>query len=134
MQEGFYQALTANDELRERIDALAAGKAPVRRRLGAAIAPSHVARRLRSAAGLPEVDGLLVRDVEEGGAADRAGLRRGDVLVAAAGRDLRSLDDLYDVLDGDGPELEFRAARAADEIVVTVVFADSGAEGSSGET
>jgi serine protease Do len=123
LQEGFYQALTANDELRQRIDSLAAGKAPVRRRLGAAIAPSHVARRLRSAAGLPEVDGLLVREVEQDGPADRAGLRRGDVLVATGGRELRSLDDLYDVLDGDGPELQFRVARAAEEILITVSFA-----------
>lgn len=122
LQEGFYQALTATDELRQRIESLAAGRAPLRRRLGAAIAPAHVARRLRSAAGLPEVDGLLVREVEEGGSADRAGLKRGDVLVAAGGRELRSLDDLYKVLDGDGSELEFRAARAADEIVITVRF------------
>jgi len=132
LQEGFYQALTANDELRQRIESLANGKVPSRRRLGAAIAPAHVARRLRSAAGLPEVDGLLVRDVEEGGPADRAGLKRGDVLVATGGRELRSLDDLYEVLDGDGPELEFRVARAADEIVVTVSFAATDSAGSPG--
>ena len=134
LQEGFYQALTANDELRQRIESLAAGKVPSRRRLGAAIAPAHVARRLRSAAGLPEVDGLLVRDVEEGGPADRAGLKRGDVLVATGGRELRSLDDLYEVLDGDGPELEFRVARAAEEIVVTVIFAADSAGSPDEET
>jgi hypothetical protein len=44
---------------------------PERRRLGAAIAPRQAARHLRAAAGLPEVDGLLVQGVEEGGAADR---------------------------------------------------------------
>jgi S1-C subfamily serine protease len=133
LQEGFYQALTANDELLQRIESLAAGNAPIRRRLGAAIAPAHVARRLRSAAGLPEVDGLLVREVEEGGPADTAGLKRGDVLVTGDGRDLRSLDDLYEVLDGDGPKLEFRVARAADEVVVTVSFVTGGAGGSPGE-
>ena len=44
-------------------------------RLGVAVAPPRVARRLRRAVGLPERDGLLVRAVEDGGPAGGAGRR-----------------------------------------------------------
>ena len=55
---------------------LAAGESPTRRRLGVALAPAHVARRLRRSVGLPERDGLLVRGVEDGSPA-AAGRHRG---------------------------------------------------------
>ncbi|MGO9197518.1 MAG: S1C family serine protease [Acidimicrobiales bacterium] len=122
MQEGFYLAVSSDEELRSRIDNLAAGKTPARRRLGASIAPPQAARHLRAAAGLPEVDGLLIRGVEEGGAADRAGIRRGDVIVSVGGEPLSSIDDLYRALDGEGGSLEFGIVRATEEVTVTVDF------------
>jgi serine protease Do len=121
LQEGFYQALAATDELSARIANLAKGETPKRRRLGTALAPPHVTTRLRAAAGLPAVDGLLVRSVEEGSPAEAAGLKRGDVLVAAGGSPLTSVDALYDALDGEG-DLEFKVVRATEELVVTVHF------------
>jgi serine protease Do len=129
LEDGFYVAVGAGDDLAGRIAGLSTGESPQRRRLGAAIAPPQAARHLRSAAGLPEVEGLLVRGVEEGSAADRAGLRRGDVLVAVAGELLTSVDALYRALDGEGGELEFTVARAADEVVVTVRFEAPATEG-----
>src|SRR6476646_9963120 len=45
--EGFYLALPADASLRGRVDALGRGESPTRRRLGVAVAPSHVARRMR---------------------------------------------------------------------------------------
>ena len=57
------------------------GESVERPRLGVAVAPSHVARRLRRSVGLPERDGLLVRDVEEGSPAARAGIVDGDLIV-----------------------------------------------------
>src|SRR3954469_3760882 len=48
------------------IERLGRGEAPARRRLGVAVAPPHVARRLRRAVGLPDATGVLVRAVEEG--------------------------------------------------------------------
>ena len=57
--DGFYLAMPADAALRERVGQLAAGESPVRRRLGIAVAPPFVARRLRRAVGLPERDGLL---------------------------------------------------------------------------
>jgi serine protease Do len=127
LQEGFYLAVAANDELRQRISKLAAGEAPARRRLGAAIAPAQAARHLRAAAGLPEVDGLLIRGVEEGSPADRAGLRRGDVLTAAGEQALSTIDDLYALLDGEG-DLELRVVRATDEVTVVVRFGEESSE------
>lgn len=123
MPDGFYLALTADDDLRRRVERLQEGVVPERHRLGVAVAPPPAARHLRAAAGLPEVDGLLVRTVEEGGAAERAGLRRGDVLVAVNGDAVLSIDDLYSVLDREEATLELRLVRATDELTVAVQLA-----------
>ena len=72
--EGFYLALPADAALRSRVDALARGESPERPRLGVAVAPSHVARRMRRSVGLPERDGVLVRGVEDGSLAAAAGI------------------------------------------------------------
>ncbi|MGA2522263.1 MAG: trypsin-like peptidase domain-containing protein, partial [Acidimicrobiales bacterium] len=45
--DGFYVALPADEALRARVEALGRGEVPRRPRLGIALAPSHVARRLR---------------------------------------------------------------------------------------
>lgn len=121
---GFYLAVPADASLRERVTALAGGSAPRRVRLGVAIAPGHVARRLRGAVGLAERDGVLVSEVDEGGPGAAAGLRRGDLLVSAAGRDVRSGDDLFEVLDGlsPGDSLPLGVVRGMDETEVTVHF------------
>jgi len=67
--------------------------------LGLTLAPVHVAVALREAVGLPAVAGLLVRGVADGGPADAAGFRTGDVLVAAGRRELLSVADLYAAID-----------------------------------
>ncbi len=116
---GFYQAIAADDALRDRIAALGRGESPERRRLGIGLAPSHVARRLRRAVGLPERDGLLVREVEADSPAARAGLTEGDLIVAAGERSIATADDLFDALGGTGA-LELTILRGADELRVTV--------------
>ena len=91
-----------------------------------AIAPPRVARRLRSAVGLPERDGLLVRAVEDGGPAGRAGVekRRPD----RRGRrqpDSTSVEALYTALDAvpaAGGELELTVVRGTDERTVTATL------------
>ena len=100
------------------------GESPSRRRLGIALAPAHVARRLRRSVGLPERDGLLVRGVEEGSPADQAGLQSGDLLVAAGDRPLERADDLFEVLEGlgDGAVLRLTVVRGNDERTVDVTF------------
>ncbi len=121
---GLILAIPADTVLRERIELLARGEEPSRVRLGVAIAPPRAARRLRRAVGLPERDGILVRAVQEGSAAERAGLERGDLIVAAAGRELERVDGLYEALDGARTEgrLELGVLRGNDERMVTVTF------------
>jgi S1-C subfamily serine protease len=105
---------------------LGAGEAPARRRLGVSVAPPHVARRLRDAVGLPERSGVLVRAVEDGSAADRAGLERGDLLVAAGGKDLERIDDLYAALDAPGADsIELTVLRGSEERALTVPLGES---------
>src|SRR5204862_7188834 len=103
------------------------GEAPRRRRLGIAVAPPPVARRLRRAVGLPEAAGILVRGVEDGSPADRAGLERGDLLTAVAGKPFEHVDDLYVALDSAAATLELTVLRGTEERTVTVEF-DASAE------
>lgn len=117
---GFYLAIAADAGLRERVTALGRGEAPRRRRLGIAVAPPHVARQLRRAVGLPELDGILVREVEPDGPAARSGIQEGDLITAAAGRPLTSVDELFDVLAGGEGRLELKLVRGSQERSVEV--------------
>ena len=125
--EGFYLAIPADEALRGRAATLARGESAAPPRLGIAIAPGHVARRLRRAVGLPDTEGLLIREVTEGSPAARAGLAQGDLIVAAAGRPVRSVDDLFDTLQAaPGGTLELKVVRGAGERTIQVVFGESG--------
>ena len=122
---GLILAVPADAAVRERILLLARGEAAEPHRLGVAIAPPRVARRLRSAVGLPERAGLLVRGVQDGGPADRAGVEKGDLIVAAGGTPTESVEALYTALDaipGTGGELELTVVRGTDERTVTASF------------
>ena len=115
-------ALAADEALRERAEALARGEAPARVTLGVAIAPPRAARRMRRAVGLPERDGLLVREVMESAPAARAGLERGDLIVAATGHPIQRVDDLFRALDAVGPDgtIELTVVRGVEERTVSV--------------
>src|SRR3954452_143550 len=123
MEGGLILALPVDGSLRERLDALARGEEPSRPRLGVAIAPPHVARRLRRAVGLPERDGLLVRWVEDGSPADRAGIEKGDLIVAAGGERVARVDDLEPRLSGGSVTLT--VVRGAEERDVQVALAET---------
>jgi serine protease Do len=94
---------------------LAAGERVEPRRLGVALAPPHVARRMRRAVGLPEIEGLLVRGARDGSPADRAGIRRGDLI-------LTDLDALHAAIDSGAPTVDLEIVRGAEELTVTVAF------------
>jgi serine protease Do len=104
------------------IERLGRGEAPTRRRLGIAIAPPHVARRLRRSVGLPDATGVLVRAVEEGSPADAAGLERGDLLVELDGKPLERIDDLYSALDANADAIDLAVLRGADRRDVRIEF------------
>ncbi len=118
--EGFYLALPADDGLRARVDALSRGESPKRARLGVAVAPSHVARRMRRSVGLPERDGVLVRGVEEGSLAAAAGIEAGDLIVEAGGRAIEAADDLLAALDALDLPFDVKLVRGSDERTVRV--------------
>jgi serine protease Do len=120
---GLILAVPADEPLRRRVDALASGEAAERPRLGVALAHPRAARKLRAAVGLPDRDGLLVRAVADDSPAARAGIERGALLVAAAGKPLNAVDDLFDALDAGPPALTLRVVRGIEERDVEVALA-----------
>jgi serine protease Do len=120
--EGFYLAIPADEGLRSRVDALARGESVQPPQLGITITPGHVARRMRRAVGLPDTEGLLIRDVAEDSPAARAGLASGDLIVAAAGQPVRSVDDLSAALRAASGAIEVKVIRGTDERTIQVAF------------
>jgi serine protease Do len=123
--DGFYLAVPADEELKSRVDALGRGEVPARPRLGIAVAPAHVARRLRRSVGLADRDGILVRAVEDGGPADGAGIKQGDLVVSVAGTAVTTVDELASALAGagTGAPVTVGVVRGVEELTVTVTIA-----------
>jgi serine protease Do len=121
-------ALGPGSGLRETAERLGRGEGSARPHLGVAVAPPHVARRMRRAVGLPEQEGLLVRGVEDESAAARAGLARGDLIVAAAGQQVDGIDALHRALDQATPEggLALTVVRGTEGREVDVRLAGDG--------
>jgi len=125
LEGGLILALPADAALRKAVDALAAGRAPKRPRLGVALAPPRASKRMRAAVGLDDREGLLVRAVQDGSPAAAAGLARGDLLVAAGGRPLAGVDDLFDALEAADGALTLTIVRGSEERDVAVDLAQS---------
>ena len=118
--EGFYLALPADGDLRDRIDALSRGESPRRQRLGVAVATSHVAARMRRSVGLPEREGVLVRGVEDGSPAAAAAIQGGDLIVEIGGKAITSPDELVEALAAVEFPVEVKVVRGNDERTVQV--------------
>jgi serine protease Do len=127
--EGFYLAIPADDALRGQVDALARGESKTRVRLGIGVVPTHVARRMRRAVGLPDAEGLLIRLVEDDSPASRAGLESGDLITQAAGQPVREADDLFKALEtaAEGA-IQLVILRGAEERTVEVRLGRDGGE------
>ena len=85
-----------------------------------AVAPNHVARRMRRSVGLPERDGILVRGVEDGSLAEAAGIQAGDLIVEAGGKPIADADDLHTALSTLELPFEVKLVRGTDERTVQV--------------
>ena len=130
LEGGFYLAVPADGELRRRVEALGRGEEPYRPRLGIAVAPGDVARRLRRSVGLAERAGVLVRAVDHEGPAAAAGIGQGDLVVAVAGTAVATADELAAALAGAGPgEVPVSVVRGTEELEVTVTLGPAPAAG-----
>ena len=127
LEGGLILAVPATAGARDRLLGLASGEATAAPRLGVAVAPPRVARRMRRAVGLPERAGLLVRGVEDGSPAERAGIQKGDLVAAAAGRELDGIEGLYATLEAlppGGGTLELTVVRGTEDREVEVDFTE----------
>lgn len=71
-----------------------------RAQLGVAAQNVELPRALARKLDLLQDRGVLVQGVESGGAADRIGMREGDVIVALGGQEIAGIDDLHRFLTG----------------------------------
>ena len=126
--DGLYLAIATDSSVAARVDALARGQAPERRRLGIALVPRPVARRLRAAVGLEPRDGLLVRQVDPDGPAAAGGVQAGDLIVAAGGDQIGDIGQLLVAVEGHegGGPLRLSLLRGAEELSVDVSFDPQG--------
>jgi S1-C subfamily serine protease len=69
-----------------------------------------------NSAGLPDTPGLLVQSVAIPSPASRAGLREGDLIIAAAGAETRSIESMYEQLvKAQGATLPLKVVRGVEE-------------------
>jgi S1-C subfamily serine protease len=80
-------------------------------------------QRLRNAFGLAQRSGIAIRSLQDGGAAAKAGLMAGDVLVSLDNESVTGIDDIARVLDARriGRTIGARVIRAGQTIDVKVL-------------
>ena len=98
VDDGLILALPATS-IRSRIEDLAAGGAPTRRRLGVAIVPPRAAEAAAPGSWAARSRWRPRAWRADGSPAARAGLERGDLIVALDGRPVESVDALFAALD-----------------------------------
>jgi serine protease Do len=94
-----------------------------RPRLGIGVLPVEVPVSLQREAGTA---GLVIAGVETGGAADRAGLLVGDVLLAVAGKPFGEAETLLDAVARAGDVVSLRVMRGGRIMVMEVRLEESG--------
>ncbi|HUP44311.1 MAG TPA: trypsin-like peptidase domain-containing protein [Thermoanaerobaculia bacterium] len=90
------------------------------------ITVADIDERFREAFELPSRDGVLVQSVEQGSPADRAGIRRGDVVLVVNGAAIGEPRELIDAVAyaGPGKRLELRVQRDGKEQKLTATTAE----------
>ena len=127
----FVRAYPDSRAVLARVERMLAGS-PEPERLGIAVAPARVARRLRQAVGLPERDGLLVREVLSDSVAARAGLAVGNLVVRLGDADVGSADELFEALAGVDGQVPVTVVRGAEELELQASFEVAEAGGDRG--
>jgi serine protease Do len=94
-----------------------------RPRLGIGVLPVELPAFLRREAGST---GLVIAGVETGGAADRAGLLVGDVLLAIAGKSLGEAETLLETVAHAGGVVSLRVMRGGQIMIMEVRLEESG--------
>lgn len=94
-----------------------------RPRLGIGVLPVEIPASLRGEAG---ASGLVIAAVESGGAADRAGLLVGDVLLAAAGDPLAESETLLEAIARAGEAVTLRVMRGGRIMLMEVRLEEAG--------
>jgi DNA-binding MarR family transcriptional regulator len=91
-------------------------------RLGIAVATAAVAKRMRSAVGLPEEPGVIVLRVGRDSAAESGGVMRGDLITQAGSSPVRSIGDLDRSVRAANGTLALKVLRGAEarELAVTL--------------
>jgi DNA-binding MarR family transcriptional regulator len=78
---------------------------------GMTLAPAPRAREMRASVGLSDRPGLLVTEVDHRGPAAEAGILRGDLLIAANGRELRAVETLLEAATGRSNTINLELLR-----------------------
>jgi DNA-binding MarR family transcriptional regulator len=90
--------------------------------LGMELEPAPRARARRTAVGLPDPPGLLITDVLAGSSAARAGVARGDLLLAVDNHPTRSEAALHAALEAAGSRAALEVLRGEGRLVLEVIF------------
>lgn len=91
-------------------------------------------RQLGEYFGAPEGKGVLVQEVEPKSAGDRGGFKAGDVILTAGKRDVESIKDVSDALEGvrEGEKVEFGVLRKGTRMTLSAESEGSRGEGWNG--
>ncbi len=92
------------------------------------IAGQDITSRLQRYFGLPKKEGVLVVSVVQGGPADRAGIREGDVILSFNGHPIRDLQDLLRYVGevSPGSKVEVELLRNGRRMTLTLVVGKQG--------
>ena len=91
--------------------------------IGIAAQQTAIPRRLRHAASLRQESAVMAATVEPASAADRAGLRAGDLILALDGVTITGADDLIRALTGDkiGKSVALDVLRGSERLALSLV-------------
>ena len=86
------------------------------------VSVQKVNRRLAKLFNLPGIKGIIITEVAEDSPAYKAGLTKGDIILAVNDKEVNDVDDFYDILSEYGPnhKVKLRIFRNGDEFDIRV--------------